>query len=199
MAGPGTVRTVWSPGHCGIAGNEKADCLAKETCSLRPGELMHSIAAAKSLIRRRTQKNLATWWEQEAPRLYRELQIPFPARAPPELALPRPVLGYLIQCRTGHGDFSDYHQRFGHNSADVHCSCGQEKSVVHFAFCSIARSRFARSHRPRRLGPLRELLATSKGAQRFSKFLLETNFTTAIAPLRVTRSLSGIPAVQPPA
>ena len=41
-----------------------------------------------------------------------------------ELLLPRFILGKTLAARTGHGDFADYHERFNHEDASLHCRCG---------------------------------------------------------------------------
>ena len=48
--------------------------------------------------------------------------------------------------------FASYYRRFHHTSADVLCECGQEKSVIHFAFCRLARDK-ARPAPPPRAHP----------------------------------------------
>ena len=50
------------------------------------------------------------------------------AKSLPELRLKRDVQGWLIEARTGHGHFSEYHERFGHKETDAECVCGQRRT-----------------------------------------------------------------------
>ena len=110
--------------------------------------------------------------------------MPFPKKPPEELRLPRRYLGYLIQCRTGHGDFRAYHERFHHTDALLTCSCGADKSITHLVFCPLVRERLASAGHRRSLGPLDFLLGTSHGAKRFATILEKVNFLSEICPIR---------------
>ena len=151
---------------------------------------MATLAAARTLLRNTIQDRLTQWWHKEAPTQYTDLGIRFGRGAPPELKLPRRILGYLLQCRSGHGDFAAYHRRFNHPFADVLCECGQEKSVVHFAFCRSARLR-ARPARLRPLGSIFAVLGSPKGAKQFQRFIEATEF------LLPPHQRSGAPSVPP--
>ncbi|RAL63124.1 hypothetical protein DID88_004206 [Monilinia fructigena] len=39
--------------------------------------------------------------------------------------------------RTAHGDFAQYHRRFGHTDAELNCLCGYAKTPEHLVFCEI--------------------------------------------------------------
>lgn len=179
---PGRITVMWSPGHVGIAGNERADTLAKEACS--PSSRHHSLnpslagaqAWAKRIVKDKTQK----WWSHNAPPLYVELGIPWPTKEPGELSLPRRHLGYLVQCRTKHGDFEEYHRWLGHDDSQFFCSCGRKKDPIHFAFCAVARRRWTSSRRQSSLGRIDVLLGSIHGARRFSKYLAHTGFLTEV-------------------
>jgi len=55
------------------------------------------------------------------------------------LEIPRQVLGRWIQEVSGHGDFAEYHQRFGHPpEATKTCMCGQAVRRGHLSVCPIA-------------------------------------------------------------
>ena len=192
-AQPGIVRVIWIPGHGGTPGNDRADKLAGEACRLpyRRNPPLATLAAAQSLLRKTTQDRVTEWWIKEAPTQYVDLGINFERKAPPELKLPRHVLGFLLQCRSGHGDFADYHRRFHHTDADVLCECGQEKSVVHFVFCRAARFR-ARPARLRPLGSIFDLLGTPKGAKRFHRFVEAAEYL--LPPSRRSQVPFGLPA-----
>ena len=42
----------------------------------------------------------------------------------PEMALKREVPGWLVATKSGHGNFADYHVRFGHEEEGIQCKCG---------------------------------------------------------------------------
>ena len=56
-----------------------------------------------------------------------------------ELRLKRKVQGWLTAARSGHGHFSAYHERFGHEETDTHCVCGQKRAQLHPFSCPKAR------------------------------------------------------------
>ena len=138
---PGKVNVMWSPGHMGIAGNEKADILADEAAKL-PAPLKASLTGAKTLAKRTVRQMVIEWWHNSAPDSYKELGLQFPKDPPEELLLSRRHLGFLKQCRTGHGDFAAYHERLKHTDAVLRCSC------------RVARKRRAENGRDRAMGTL---------------------------------------------
>ncbi|KAI0997589.1 hypothetical protein K3495_g10602 [Podosphaera aphanis] len=182
-AAPGKVHVMWSPGHIGIPGNELADKLAGEAArqSAPPGA---SLAGARANIQRQIWNLTNEWWQMHAPSTYCELGMPFPKKPPEELRLPRHLLGYLIQCRTGHGDFRAYHERFKHDDALTSCSCGADKSTIHLVFCPLVRERLASAGHRRCLGSLDFLFGTSRGAMRFASVVEKTRFLSEVCPIR---------------
>ena len=142
IASPGKVQVMWSPGHMGIPSNELADKLAGEA-ACQPAPPGASLAGIRAKIQRQIWDMTTAWWQSHAPPTYCELGMPFPKKPPKELRLPRRYLGYLIQCRTGHGDFRAYHERFHHNDALLTCCCGANKSITHLVFCPLVRERLA--------------------------------------------------------
>ena len=92
-------------------------------------------------------------------------------KCPAELKLPRKTLHSLIAARSGHGDFKEYHKKFGHIEYSL-CPCGEEKSPVHFFFC-----RFKRQRVRKEVGKLKPheainwLLGTTDGAAAFSRII----------------------------
>ena len=60
------------------------------------------------------------WWKQHPkPRhLRRQLDAPKPYRV---------SVGRVLAARSAHGDFADYHERFGHDT-ELTCQCGRRKS-----------------------------------------------------------------------
>ena len=67
---------------------------------------------------------------------YRALGLSAIAHSPPELKLPRQLLGHLLASCSGHGDFATYyHQRFNHKDALLKRLCGYDKEPEHFYYC----------------------------------------------------------------
>ncbi|KAL1952887.1 hypothetical protein VTO42DRAFT_4057 [Malbranchea cinnamomea] len=98
-----------------------------------------------------------------------------------EKKLPRFILEKLYTSRTGHGDFADYHTRLNHTDVELHCLCGHRKTAEHFFYCRLARRAATRCRQP--AYNLREILATTRGAQEFNSWLNETRFYKEICPM----------------
>ncbi|KAI0999727.1 hypothetical protein K3495_g8468 [Podosphaera aphanis] len=182
-AAPGKVHVMWSPGHIGIPGNELADKLAGEAArqSAPPSA---PLAGARANIQRQIWNLTNEWWQMHAPSTYCELGMQFPKKPPEKLRLPRHLLGYLIQCRTGHGDFRAYHERFKHDDALTSCSCGTDKSTIHLVFCPLVRERLTSAGHRRSLGSLDFLFGISRGAMRFASVVEKTRFLSEVCPIR---------------
>ena len=69
--------------------------------------------------------------------MYRELPGTSRVKSLPELRLRREIQGWLI------GHFAAYHERFGHEEADLECPCGQKRTQLHPFRCA-----HARKHKP---------------------------------------------------
>ncbi|OHW94806.1 reverse transcriptase protein [Colletotrichum incanum] len=121
-------------------------------------------------------------WPSICPRQYADLGIsPHPKL--PELRLPRHLLGRLYAARSHHGDFAAYHERFAHQDALLHCSCGRRKTPVHFYFCKRGRKATPR-HLRRRMAKasIDFLLGSTQGASLLCEWMEATNFFSEICP-----------------
>ena len=168
-----------------IQQNEAVDRLAKLGASQEVESESLSFAALRRLRTKYVQETTQAWWNDNAPAFYRDLSITTFRFPPPEISLPRATLGWLIASRTKHGDFADYHERFGHETAELHCACGRRKAPIHFFFCRIARRKVGRS-----LGPpscIPDLLSTDQGIAKLVLFLNTSRFYLDICVRRPSR------------
>ncbi|OHW96943.1 endonuclease reverse transcriptase [Colletotrichum incanum] len=181
---PGRVYIWWCPGHTGIAGNEEADALAKEACKQIPeSQPQPTLTHLKRESRAADVQASARRWPSICPRQYADLGIS-PHPKPPELRLPRHLLGRLYAARSHHhGDFAAYHERFAHQDALLHCSCGRRKTPVHFYLCKRGRKATPR-HLRRRMAKasIDFLLGTTQGASLLCEWMEATNFFSEICP-----------------
>ncbi|KAM3519001.1 hypothetical protein MY4038_009917 [Beauveria bassiana] len=116
--------------------NELADQLAKHGATLSMNEHVPSVSYRK----RQTKKQIATdyraWWASVERTEYQKLGLDAELKKPPELSLPRRVLGYLLTAQSQHGDFAKYHERFHPGQVTLDCPCGRQKSSTHLFYCS---------------------------------------------------------------
>ena len=182
------ITTEWIPGHAGVPGNERADELAKEGAQMATSS---DVPPSLSWIRHeaRSWKSTATqsWWRSAAPERYKELEIPWQDR-PKEPKLGRAWLGRLVAARTGHGDFTPYHERFGHSGGPWLCLCGRPKTWTHIFFCGKAKRRWRqeRGKAPPWVNPRKsfiEMLATPSGAATMQDYASATGFFTELCPM----------------
>ncbi|XP_044724289.1 RNase H domain-containing protein [Hirsutella rhossiliensis] len=115
----GDVSTRWCPGHTGIAGNERADQLAKEGCRAEGPDRSPTYANIKRQAKAAARRDF-----QDCS--YKSLELKASLGCPPELHTKREHLHHLLAARSGHGDFADYHERFNHEEARIECSAGGE-------------------------------------------------------------------------
>lgn len=181
----GSVKVHWVPGHTKIKGNEVADKAAKEGAGKIPAiaQETYSVASLQRWARQQESQAMHKLWLTVAPSTYQNLGVHSSPINPGELKLPRFFLGKILAARTGHGDFAEYHERFGHQEAYLYCSCGTKKGPIHFAFCSRAKRRARLPSRSRTPGEaLEELLGTSAGAAALAKWFKKTGFFVDICP-----------------
>jgi ribonuclease HI len=184
----GTIRVRWVPGHSQVPGNELADALARRGALQPPppASSPHSWASLKRYIAAQLPQKHLKWWLANAPISYQTIPISTALLPPKELSLPRKALGHLIAARSGHGDFSAYHERFNHAVFEPNCLCGRLKTPVHFFFCRIARRRSTNPLSSRYpFHDISELLGTPEGAYKLTQWWKETSFFEELSPLRL--------------
>ncbi|RYC58905.1 hypothetical protein CHU98_g7303 [Xylaria longipes] len=144
------VRVKWCPGYCGVAGNERADRLAKQGVEVPPdGDLTPTAYGIKSEARRILKGVRENYWKdmctRKLSRRYLGWRLDYTLKCHPELtALTRMELHRWLAARTGHGDFDWYHRRFNHTEATLECSCGDKKAPGHFIRYKNARKHYAK-------------------------------------------------------
>jgi len=126
-----------------------ADYLAKMGAG---GEgIMHpsatSVSHAGRQVNQRAQEEWQSAWETAVATRsgwYFRARVIVPLhRTGPTLRLERRDLGILLQIRTGHGHFADYHERFHHQDAEIYCTCGQRTAPLHPLVCREHRAHHA--------------------------------------------------------
>ncbi|KAM4060142.1 RNase H domain-containing protein [Hirsutella rhossiliensis] len=163
----GAVEIRWIPGHADIPGNEEADALAKAGASLpEPADNTPTLAHLRRIARQQPKVAFKAWWETSAPKRYKELGLNATTSCPPELTLSRNLLHHLLAAGTHHGDFADYHKRFGHEDAQLTCSCGRRKAPTHIFYC-----RKIAPHHRLRLGPSPAAAVSRALGDDFDKFV----------------------------
>ena len=110
------MRVRWCPGHQGVQGNEYADTLAKRSLLLpAPDENCRPTASGvRSLLQNGIKDICTEWWtSQTQSDWYKQWKLSYNVKTPPSLGMPRHLLHRFCAMRHGHGDFADYHERFG--------------------------------------------------------------------------------------
>lgn len=199
---PARTQVRWSPGHVGIKGNEKADQLAGELTSedsiLRDGgrapRTLPTVSHRTSEGARKRQQLFDDWWKASRPSDYQKWALPAKTR-PPELELSRQMLHRLLAERSGHGDFAEYHVRFGHEHRTSRCQCGMPREQGHFVRCP-----FVKPFLPKDISRGEELatLLGKRGHQQFKRLVEESKaFDEAEEDLHSTPSPPNTPTPFP--
>lgn len=139
---------------------------AGETITDHSGHL--TLARLRCLASHLARKMTIDWWESACLQRYTDLELKMHRKKPPELALPRTVYAHLIAARARHGDFAAYHKLWNHESANSHCTYGQDKSVGYFVHCRKALAAW-RDTNGRRTASLLNTMLGQKGWRIFEK------------------------------
>ncbi len=165
-----------------LAAAEADAAAARQTIALLESQMagmLFVMAGARKWLCSKITQDFATFW-QASPSRSVTLPAPLP-HAPRILSLPRPILARILATRSGHGDFSAYHDRFNHTSAAVRCRCGAHTAPLHSLYCRLAtKKEMLRTAQGQALTPA-ELVATEKGAAILGARLQATNYYTTAA------------------
>ncbi|KAI5781713.1 hypothetical protein DFH27DRAFT_308762 [Peziza echinospora] len=107
-----TTHIHWVPGHCDIAGNDKADAAAKDGALNHPPH--YSRYTSNAFLKRQAKADLQTRWAEEWNKLTRKQRGnsywggPPTLKPPPHLQLPKHITTTITQLRTAHGYFGSY-------------------------------------------------------------------------------------------
>ena len=185
---PGAVRVRWVLGHLKIPGNEEADKAAKEGAMLPPlSNSICTLASLKRIAKANAKEAAIRLWNTIAPPNYKALQISYSSSLS-LLRHERQAAGRIIASRTLHGDFADYHTRFNHTEANNKCSCGKNKSPLHFYFCRKGKAAKTLCKQPPSEA-IPWLLGTAAGTKRLAEWLVATKFYQQICPRHSSPSL----------
>jgi len=118
--------------------------------------------------------------------LYQTLGLKATMGCPEELNVPRATLHHLLAARSGHGDFAEYHERFGHD-APLLCTCGRKKHPTHPFYCRKVARRDRFRMEPNARGFVTDALGP-KNFWTYIKLIQGTRFFEEICPRNTTWS-----------
>jgi ribonuclease HI len=128
------IRLLWTPGHHGTPGNEKADELAREAVGAHQDHPFHHLLSARK--KQNKQSMMLEWrdeWQTSTKGIHlRKIDNDLPSNRTLRLygKLSRPRARLLVQLRTGHNWLASFAKLFKFKEEDK-CECGTRETVVH--------------------------------------------------------------------
>ena len=188
-----TVQLLWSPGHKGIWGNERADEEARKAAESHGESFIHSTF---SWARQQAKDAALKAWRHEwtiHTSQHQNLASVAIAETPPSTTLSRfhkafkgrrDIHTTIVQTVTGHGFRGDYYQRF-HIPEPVECPCGEAPIQSRDHILKECQLYEDGRHHLRRVSPTIStdiILGTLSGLQALSKFISKTGAFTKPPP-----------------
>jgi ribonuclease HI len=184
----------WTPSHCGIEGNERADELAK--IATRPNRPIVFPAPSIAFHKAYSKHYMAEEWNKEWKTTREKLHLFRPAATHPPSLRPslmfrslsnkKEVFGRMTQMMTGHGYIGEYYKRF-HIDDDTQCNtdkCLQTRQHI-IAECSKFRQHRRELKKVSHNMSLQVLLGSRKGLRAMATFIEESGaFTKNGRPFR---------------
>lgn len=180
-----TITIAWCPSHCKIAGNDRADELAKEATQLAWNA---PISTSRAFALRRAKASTQTAWARSWQKSPHKGRFAIANRIPPslnptkhfiELKDQREVFGRLVQCRTGHAYTGEFRKQFFPEKT-TNCECGEDPQTREHIIreCTRYEEQRAKLRAQNRELALPELLGTPKGIAALATFIRESGAFT---------------------
>jgi ribonuclease HI len=188
------ISLYWTPSHCGVEGNERADKLAKE--ATRPDRPIVFNEPTISFHKAHSKRIMTKRWTQMWGTARDKLHLFRPAAAKPPSLTPshifqalkdkKEVFGRVTQALTGHGYIGEYYHRFGIDGV-THCEddeCLQTRYHI-LAECSRYQQHRLSLAAVSENMSLQVLFSSKKGLRALAVFLEESGaFTKDGRPYR---------------